>query len=96
MKKDGVILQTVLGDTSLMFNSESDKGGCILLGERMKVSKIKYLRAAIYQTSESEGESKKIHNKLIQLLMVAEQKLIDEFLAERWKFQTVAEFLKQM
>ena len=36
MKKDGAILQTVLGVTSLMFNLESDKEGCILLGKRMK------------------------------------------------------------
>ena len=78
-----------------MFNSESDKGGCILLGERMKVSKIEDLRAAIYQTSESEGELRKIHNNLIKFLMAAEQKLMDEFLAERWKFQTVADLLKQ-
>ena len=95
MKKDGAILQTMLGITSLMFNSESDKGGCILLGERMKVSKIEDLRAAIYQTSESEGELKKIHDNLIQLLMAAEQKLMDEFLANRWEFQTVADLLKQ-
>ena len=83
MKKDGAILQTMLGITSLMFNSESDKGGCILLGERMKISKIEDLRAAIYQTSESEGELMKIHDNLIQLLMVAEQKLMDDFLAKR-------------
>ena len=56
MMKDGAILQTMLGIASLMFNPESDKGSCILLGERMKVSKIEDLRAAIYQTSESEGE----------------------------------------
>ena len=83
MKKDGAILQTMLGITSLMFNLESDKGGCILLGERMKVSKIEDLRAAIYQTSELEGELRKIHDNLIQLLMVAEQKLMDEILAKR-------------
>ena len=80
MKKDGAILQTMLGITPLMFNSDSDKGGCILLGERMKVSKIEDLRATIYQTSELEGELRKIHDNLIQLLMVAEQKLMDEFL----------------
>ena len=34
MKKDGATLQTVLGITSLMFNPESDKGGCIILGEK--------------------------------------------------------------
>ena len=95
MKKDDAILQTMLGVTSLMFNSESNKGACILLGERMKVSKIEDLRAAIYQTSESEGELRKIHNNLIQLLMVAEQKMMDELLVERWKLQTVADLLKQ-
>ena len=94
LKKDGAILQTMLGITSLMFNSESNKGGCIILGERMKVSKIEDLRAAIYQTSESEGELKKIHDDLIQLLMAAEQKLMDEFLVNRWEFQTVADLLK--
>ena len=73
----------MLGITSLMFNSESDKGGCILLGERIKVSKIEYMKAAIYQTTESKGELRKIHDNLIQLLMAIEQKLMDEFLAKR-------------
>ena len=95
MKKDGATLQTVLGTTSLMFNPESDKGGCIILGERMKVSKIEDLRAAIYQSSESTGELRQIHNKLIELLMVAEQRLMEDFLASKWGFQTVAELLKQ-
>ena len=61
----------------------------------MKVNKIEDLRAAIYQTSESTGELRQIHSKLIELLMVAEQKLMEEFLANRWEFQTVAELLKQ-
>ena len=95
MKKDGATLQTVLGTTSLMFNPKSDKGGCIILGERMTVSKIEDLRATIYQSSESTGEIKKIRNKLSELLMVAEQKLMEEFLASKWGFQIVAELLKQ-
>ena len=95
MKKDGAVFQTMLGIISLMFNSESDKGGCIILGERMKVRKIENLRAAIYQASESEAELKKIHDDLIQLLIAAEQKMIDEFLANRWKFQTVADSLNE-
>ena len=95
MKKDGTILQTMLGITSLMFNSESDKGGCILLGERMKVNKIEDQRASIYQTSESEGELRKIHNNLFQLLMAAEEKLMDELLAKIWEVQTIADLLKQ-
>ena len=95
IKKDGATLQTVLGTTSLMFNSESDKGGCIILGERIKVSKIEDLRAAIYQTSESTGELRQIHSNLIELLMVAKQKLMKEYLANKWEFQTVAELLKQ-
>ena len=95
MKKDGATLQTVLGTTSLMFNPESDKGGCIILGERMTVSKIEDPRAAIYQSSKSTGELRQIHNKLIEFLMVAEQKLMKEFLASKWGFQTVAELLKQ-
>ena len=52
MKKDGAELQTVVGITSSMFSSESDEVKCIHLGERMKVSTIKNLRAAIYQTIE--------------------------------------------
>ena len=95
MKKDGATLQNVLGTTSLMFNPESDKGRCIILGERMTVSKIKDLRAAIYQSSESTGEIKQIRSKLFELLMVAEQKLMEEFLASKWGFQVVAELLKQ-
>ena len=78
-----------------MFNPEFDKGGCIILGERMEVNKIEDLRATIYQTSESEGELRKINNNQIQLLMDAEQKLMDEFLANKWEFQTVADLLKQ-
>ena len=78
-----------------MFNPEYDKGGCIILGERMTVGKIENLRAAIYQSSESTGEIKKIRNELIELLIVAEQKLMEEFLASRWGFQIVAELLKQ-
>ena len=54
MKRDDATLKTVLGITSLLFNPEADKGGCIFFGERMKVSKIEDLRAAIYQTSESK------------------------------------------
>ena len=95
MKKDGATLQNVLGTTSLMFNPESDKGGCIILGERMTISKIEDLRATIYQSSESTGELRKIRNMLIELLMVAAQKLMEEFLANKWGFQTVAELLKQ-
>ena len=78
MKKGGATLHTVLGTTSLMFNPESDKGGCIILGERMKFSKIEYLRGTIYQTSESTGELRQIHNNLIKLLMVAEQKPMED------------------
>ena len=95
MKKDGATLQTVLETTSLMFNPESDKGGCIILDERMKVSKIEDLRAAIYQTSESTGELRQIHSTFIELIMVVEQKLMKEFLANKWEFQIVAELLKQ-
>ena len=61
----------------------------------MTVRKIEDLRAAIYQSSESTGKLREIHNKLIELLMVAEQKLMEEFLASKWGFQTVAELLKQ-
>ena len=95
MKKDGATLQTAVGVTSLMFNSESDEVSCILLGERMKIIKIESLRAAIYQTSESEGELKKIHEDMVKLLMVAEQKLMNEFLEKNWKFQLVADLQKE-
>ena len=80
MKKDGAKLQNVVGITSLMFSSESDVVKCIHLGERMKISKIENLRAAIYQTNESEGELKKLHEDIIQLLIVVEKKLMDDFL----------------
>ena len=32
---------------------------------------------------------------MAKLLMVAEQKLMEEFLASKWEFQTEAELLKQ-
>ena len=60
----------------------------------MTVSKIEDLRATIYQSSESTGELRQIRNRLIELLMVAEQKLMEEFLASKWGFQTVVELLK--
>ena len=81
MKKDGATLQTVLGTTSLMFNPESDKGGCIILGERMKVSKIEDLRASIYQSSESTGELRQIHNKLIDTVNGCRTKADERFLS---------------
>ena len=95
MKKDGAKFQTVVGITSLMFSSESDEVKCINLGERMKINKIENLRAAIYQTIESEGELQKIHEDMVKLLMVVEQKLMDEFLEKHWKFQTVADLQKK-
>ena len=80
MKKDGAELQTAVGIISLMFSLESAEVKCIQLGERMKVSTIENLRAAIYQTTESEGELKKHHEDMIQLLIVVEKKLMDNFL----------------
>ena len=63
-----------------MIYSESIEVKCIHLGERMKMSIIKNLRVAIYQTTESKGELKKLHEDMIQLLIVAEKKLMDDFL----------------
>ena len=54
MKKDGGELQTVVGITSLMISSESAEVKRIHLGERIKMSTIKNLRAAIYQMTELE------------------------------------------
>ena len=59
------------------------------------MSTIENLRAAIYQTTESEGELKKLHEDMIQLLIVVEKKLIDDFLKKNWKFQTVADLQKE-
>ena len=95
MKKNGATLQTTLRVTYLMFNSESAEVSCIFLGERMKVSKIESIIVAIYQTSESEEEQKKIHDEMIKLLMAAEQKLMDKFLERSWKFQSVADLKKK-
>ena len=63
-----------------MFSSESAEVKCIQLGEIMKVSTIENLRGVIYRTTESEGELKKHHEDMIQLLIVAEKKLMDDFL----------------
>ena len=78
-----------------MFNSESNDVSCIFFGERMMASKIEIIRAAIYQTIESKGELKKIHEDMVKLLMVAEQKLMNEFLGKSWKFQSVADLQKE-
>jgi galactokinase/mevalonate kinase-like predicted kinase len=94
MKKDGVVLQTYFGMTFLSFSTDADEIKCIYLGERMKASSIEDLRAAIYQTIESIGEMKKVHNEMIQVILNKEKELMDDFLNRNWAFKTVADLQK--
>ena len=96
MKKDGAILQNSFGMTFLSFSTDAEEIKCIYLGERMKASSIEDLRAAIYQTTDSTGEVKKIHDEMIQVILCKEKEPMDEFLNKNWVYKTVADLQKQM
>ena len=94
MKKDGVVLHTSFGMNFLSFSTDAEEVKCIYLGDRIKASSIEDLRAAIYQTTNSTGEVKKIHDEMIQVILCKEKELMDEFLNRNWAYKTVADWQK--
>ena len=60
MKKGDAKLETFLGNTMLTFNPESTKGYVIDIGSGMHRSKIKDLRATIYQLEANTDELRRI------------------------------------
>ena len=91
MKKGDSKLETFLGNTMLTFNRESTKGYAIDIGSGMHRSKIKYLRAAIYQLEANTDELRRIKVEMEKHLEAAEEKLVDEFLNMNPMFRRIEE-----
>ena len=91
MKKGDAKLESFLGKTMLSFNPESIKGYAIDIGSGMHRSKIKDLRAAIYQLEANTDELGRIKDEMEKHLEVAEEKLVDEFLVMNPMFRRVEE-----
>ena len=91
MKKGDAKLETFLGNTMLTFNPESTKGYVIDIGSGMHRSKIKDLRAAIYQLEANTDELRRIKAEMEKHLEAAEEKLVDEFLYMNPMFRRIEE-----
>ena len=91
MKKGDAKLETPLGNTMLTFNPESIKGCAIDIGSGMHKSKIKDLRAAIYQLEANNDELRRIKAEMEKHLEAAEEKLVDEFLKMNPMFRRIEE-----
>ena len=91
MKKGDAKLETFLGKTMLSFNPESIKGCSIDIGSGMHRSKIRDLRAAIYQLEADIDELVKIKEDMVKHLESAEEKLMIEFLDMNPMFRRVQE-----
>ena len=91
MKKGDVKLESFLGKTMLSFNPESIKGYAIDIGSGMHRSKIRDLRAAIYQLEANTDELVKIKEEMEKHLEAAEEKLMTEFLDMNPMFRRVEE-----
>ena len=91
MKKGDAKLESFLGKTMLFFNPESIKGYAIDIGSGMHRSKIKDLRAAIYQLEANTDELGRIKEEMEKHLEAAEEKLVDEFLDMNPMFRKVEE-----
>ena len=91
MKKGDAKLESFLGKTMLSFNPESIKGYAIDIGSGMHRSKIKDLRAAIYQLEANTDELGRIKEEMEKHLEAAEEKLVDEFLDMNPMFRRVEE-----
>ena len=77
MKKGDAKLESFLGKTMLSFNPESIKGYAIDIGSGMHRTKIRDLRAAIYQVEADIDELVKIKEDMEKHLEVVEEKLTD-------------------
>ena len=91
MKKGDAKLETFLGKTMLSFNPESIKGCSIDIGSGMHITKIRDLRAAIYQLEADTDELVKIKEDMEKHLEAAEEKLVNEFLDMNPMFRRVQE-----
>ncbi|KAK1365854.1 hypothetical protein POM88_041415 [Heracleum sosnowskyi] len=80
MKRNSARLRTDLGVKVLEFNLESDKAHFIRLGNEMRKNSIYSLRAAIYQTGESDPELKELKEIMVEELEKAERRLLIDYL----------------
>ena len=80
MKKGDAKLETFLGKTMLSFNPLSIRGCAIDIGTGMHKSKLRDLRAAIYQLDADTDELVKIKEDMEKHLEAAEERLVNEFL----------------
>ncbi|KAK1378063.1 hypothetical protein POM88_024807 [Heracleum sosnowskyi] len=80
MRRNSAKLSTALGTKVLEFNLESDKAYYIKLGNEMRKNSIYSLRAAIYQTGESDPELKEVKKIMMEELERAEKKLLSDYI----------------
>ena len=80
MRKGDAKLETFLGKTMLSFNPLSIRGCAIDIGTGMHKSKLRDLRAAIYQLDADTDELVKIKEDMEKHLEAAEERLVNEFL----------------
>ncbi|KAK1397705.1 hypothetical protein POM88_007568 [Heracleum sosnowskyi] len=80
MKRNSARFRTALGIKTLEFNLESDKSYFIRLGNDMRRNSIYSLRAAIYQTGESDSELKELKEIMVDELEKAERRLLIDYL----------------
>ena len=91
MKKGDAKMESFLGKTMLSFNPESIKGCAIDIDFGMHRTKIRDLRAAIYQIEADTDELMKIKEDMENHLEAAEEKLMIEFLDMNPMFRRVHE-----
>ena len=91
MRKGDAKLETFLGRTMLSFNPLSIKGFSIDIGTGMHKSKLKDLRAAIYQLDADTDELVKIKEDMEKHLEAAEERLVNEFLNMNPMFRRIQE-----
>ncbi|KAK1360765.1 hypothetical protein POM88_045239 [Heracleum sosnowskyi] len=80
MKRNSARFKTALGIKVLEFNLESHKSYFIRLGNEMRKNSIYSLRAAIYQTGESDPELKELKEIMVDELEKAERRLLIDYL----------------
>ena len=91
MRKGDAKLETFLGRTMLSFNPLSIKGYSIDIDTGMHRSKLKDLRAAIYQLDADTDELVKIKEDMEKHLEAAEERLVNEFLDMNPMFRRIQE-----
>ena len=91
MRKGDAKLETFLGKTMLSFNPLSIRGCAIDIGTGMHKSKLRDLRAAIYQLDADTDELVKIKEDMEKHLEAAEERLVNEFLNMNPMFRRIQE-----